>query len=104
MRKDELNPSQWQVAAVRRPTPDFYGIGSLVLAPLRCDPNPSHDFFWLLIRYRTPYPELSSIDGDNLFFSYREARDYAASQFGIWDSEWINMPASDVRWVDASIK
>ena len=100
MSQVESFPPQWRVAPNLRPTPDNHGIGSLVLAPFV---DECGDYVWLLIRYRTQYPEPGRGEGDHLYTSSDEACMEATSQFGVKDSEWNILPASDVLWIDKEI-
>ncbi|WP_156794617.1 hypothetical protein [Herbaspirillum seropedicae] len=91
---------QWQVADNLRPMPHNLEIGSLVLAPLA---DECGDYVWLLIRYRTQYPEPGGSEGDHLYTSLAEARVEATSQFGVDDSDWKTLAPSDVRWIEKEI-
>lgn len=100
MSQVESLPPQWQVATNLRPILDNLGIGSLVLAPLA---DECGNYVWLLIRYRTQYPEPGRGEGDHLYTSSAEACAEATSQFGVDDSGWKILAASDVLWIEKEI-
>jgi hypothetical protein len=98
--QDQSGSPQWQVATIGRDAPGNDGIGSVVLAPLADDQG---GFVWLLIRFSTPFPEPAGVEGDHAYVSSAEARTEATLQFGIQDSQWKVLPASDVSWLDKQI-